>query len=39
MARWRERLYARMLRNARSTAAFFQLPADRVVELGVRVEI
>ena len=39
MARWRERLYARMLRNARPTAAFFQLPADRVVELGVRVEI
>jgi KUP system potassium uptake protein len=39
MAIWRERLYARMVRNARSGAAIFQLPADRVVELGTRVEI
>jgi KUP system potassium uptake protein len=39
MAIWRERLYARLLRNARNAAASLNLPADRVVELGTRVEI
>jgi len=39
MARWRERLYARMLRNTASASAFFELPAHRVVEVGTRVEI
>jgi KUP system potassium uptake protein len=39
MAIWRERLYARLLRNARNGAASLNLPADRVVEVGTRVEI
>jgi KUP system potassium uptake protein len=39
MAIWRERLYARLLRNARNAAASLNLPADRVVEVGTRVEI
>ncbi len=39
MAIWRERLYARMVRNARNAGASFNLPADRVVEVGTRVEI
>jgi len=39
MARWRERLFAIMARNSQSATNFFQLPANRVVELGMQVEI
>ncbi len=39
MARWREHLFAFMHRNASSAAGFFGLPSDRVVEIGLRVEI
>ncbi len=39
MALWRERLFAIMARNATSATAFFRLPANRVVELGMQVEI
>ena len=36
---WRERLFAFMSRNAQQATAFFRLPANRVVELGMQVEI
>jgi KUP system potassium uptake protein len=39
MATWRDRLFAVMARNATSATAFFRLPANRVVELGMQVEI
>jgi KUP system potassium uptake protein len=39
MARWREQLFVFMARNAVRAAGFFQLPTDRVVELGVQVEL
>ena len=39
MARWRERLFVLMARNAVRATAFFRLPPERVVELGVQVEI
>ena len=39
MARWRERLFAAMSRNASSVAEFFRLPDNAVVELGTRVQI
>ncbi len=39
MAWWRERLFAVMARNSQSATAFFQLPANRVVELGMQIEI
>jgi len=39
MARWREKLYVLMTRNAVPATSFFRLPAERVVELGVQVEI
>jgi len=39
MALWRERMFAAMARNAGSAADFFHLPANRVIELGTRVEI
>ena len=39
MAIWREHLFVFMLRNATPADAFFKLPPDRTVELGVQVEI
>ena len=39
MVRWREMLFAVMARNSQSATSFFQLPANRVVELGMQVEI
>jgi len=39
MARWRDRLFAAMARNTGSIADFFNIPTNRVVELGTRVEI
>jgi KUP system potassium uptake protein len=36
---WQERLFAIMVRNALSATAYFRLPANRVVELGMQVEI
>jgi KUP system potassium uptake protein len=36
---WREKLFAWMLRNAESAMEFFNLPPNRVVELGSQVEI
>jgi KUP system potassium uptake protein len=39
MAMWRERLFVLMSRNAIRATAFFKLPPDSVVELGVQVEI
>lgn len=39
MARWRSYLFATMARNAQPVTAFFQLPPNRVVELGMQVEI
>jgi KUP system potassium uptake protein len=38
MALWRERLFAFLSRNAQPATAFFELPANRVVELGMQVE-
>ncbi len=37
--RWRDRLFAAMARNAGSVSDYFRIPANRVVELGTRVEI
>jgi len=39
MAVWREKLFVLMARNAVRATAFFRLPAERVVELGVQVEM
>ncbi|KVG80870.1 potassium transporter Kup [Burkholderia ubonensis] len=39
MALWRERLFAVMLHNVGNIASFFKLPANRVIEVGARVEI
>ncbi|WP_375197917.1 potassium transporter Kup [Sphingobium sp.] len=39
MAIWREKLFAWMMRNAVTPMDFFNLPTNRVVELGSQVEI
>ncbi len=39
MSAWRERLFGAMARNARTASSFFHLPPERVVELGVQIEI
>ena len=39
MATWREKLFVFMTRNAVRATAFFRLPPERVVELGVQVEM
>lgn len=39
MALWREHMFAAMFRNARSAADYYQIPPNRVIELGTQVEI
>ena len=38
MAGWRKRLFVLMARNSQSAAQFFQLPSNRVVEMGAQIE-
>ena len=38
MSRWRKKLFALMSRNARSATEFFQIPPNRVIELGAQIE-
>jgi KUP system potassium uptake protein len=39
VAGWRDRLFAAMARNASSATDYFNIPANRAVELGTRIEI
>lgn len=39
MAMWREKLFVGMSRNAAAATDFFQIPTNRVVELGTQVEL
>ncbi|HCU2019019.1 TPA: potassium transporter Kup [Pseudomonas aeruginosa] len=39
MARWREGLFAFLLKNANGNLRYFNLPLNRVIELGTQVEI
>jgi KUP system potassium uptake protein len=39
MALWRERMFAAMTRNAGSAVEYFNIPTNRVIELGTQVEI
>jgi len=38
MALWRERIYATMARNAGSAIEYFNIPTNRVIELGTQVQ-
>jgi KUP system potassium uptake protein len=39
MSRWRKGLFAFVSRNARTATSYFGIPTDRVVELGIQVEL
>jgi len=39
MALWRERIFATMTRNSGSAVEYFNIPSNRVIELGTQVEI
>ena len=39
MALWREKLFVSMSKNATKASEFFQVPTNRVVELGTQVEL
>jgi KUP system potassium uptake protein len=39
MAPWREHMFIAMFRNARDAADYYQIPPNRVIELGTQVEI
>lgn len=39
MAHWRERLFSWMSQNAQRAANYFHIPSDRVVEIGVQIEL
>jgi KUP system potassium uptake protein len=39
MARWREKLFSLLSRNARSATSYFSIPPNRVVELGEQIEM
>jgi KUP system potassium uptake protein len=39
MATWRKILFAYLSRNARTATSFFQIPPNRVVEMGIQVEL
>jgi KUP system potassium uptake protein len=39
MPKWRDKLFAFMQRNALPATAFFQIPGNRLIELGTQVEI
>jgi KUP system potassium uptake protein len=39
MAYWRERMFAAMARNSENITDYFNIPANRVIELGTRVQI
>jgi KUP system potassium uptake protein len=39
MARWREKLFMWMSKNALRATDFFQVPSNRVVELGAQIEL
>ena len=39
LAKWRKRLFILMSRNSRSAAAYFDLPPNRVVELGAQIQL
>jgi KUP system potassium uptake protein len=39
LARWRKKLFIVMARNARPATAYFNLPPNRVVELGAQIQL
>ena len=36
---WRKRLFVFLSRNARSAADYFNLPQDRIIEIGMQIDL
>ena len=39
MMRWRKRLFMFLARNAPSSSAYFGIPPDRVIEIGMQIQL
>ena len=39
MAKWRERLFVALSKNAMNATDFFKIPPNRVIEMGTRIAI
>ena len=39
MGAWRDKLFVFLSQNARRATNFFQIPPDRVVEIGIQLEL
>ena len=39
MSRWRANLFLFMFRNAMDVASFFEIPPDRIIEVGVQLQL
>ena len=39
LAKWRKAIFGFLSRNARPATAFFSIPANRVIELGIQIEL
>jgi KUP system potassium uptake protein len=39
MGAWRDKLFVFLSKNARRATNFFQIPPDRVVEIGIQLEL
>ncbi len=39
MSRWRRAMFVFLSKNARPATAFFRIPANRVIELGIQIEL
>lgn len=39
IARWRKLLFAFMSRNANPATLYFRLPSERVIEIGMQIEL
>lgn len=39
LSKWRKQIFAVLYRNARPATAFFRIPANRVIELGMQIEL
>ncbi len=39
MSEWRDKLFVFLSRNARGATSFFQIPPDRVIEIGIQLEL
>jgi KUP system potassium uptake protein len=39
MSAWREHVFAFMSRNSQRASTFFNVPSDRVMEIGAQIEL